>query len=419
MTRFMGGRVALKHLCLMLCGVLPGLEAGSSRAAEWSAEPSVALRADYNDNINLTSAPHPGVWGIKLSPDVKFSGETETLKVTGGLNVRINRYFGEDGLDTIDHTLSLRSDYKAERDLVGLKIDSIRDSTLVSELATTGAVQARRQRSLLTANPTWSRALTEATSLRASYSYTDVHYDESAGTGLINYGDQSASVGIESKLDERNVVNVTAYYDRYETNPAESRASTYGVQGGYDHDFSETLHGSFVVGLRRTQSTISSDALVCDGPIILGFCLGTITEVTSVQKETSSGYTLNASLAKRWETDTVSGQLSREINPSGVGSLIQTDRIQMIWTKEWSPTLSSNISAAAYRSRYIGGVVTNSNTRYYTVEPRLTWRLAEGWALDAGYSYARQNYETVPVKATANVVYVNLNYAWPKISVSR
>jgi hypothetical protein len=415
----MCGRVALKHLCLVLCGALPALEAGSSRAAEWSVEPSVGLRTDYNDNINLSPLPHPSVWGVKLSPDVKFSGETETLKVTGGLNLSINRYFGEDGLDTVDHTLSLRSDYKAERDLVGLNIDSIRDSTLVSELATTGVVQARRQRSLLTANPTWSRALTEATSLRASYSYTDVHYDDTAGTSLINYGDQSASVGIQSKLDERNSVNVAAYYDRYETKPAQFRANTYGVQGGYDHAFSETLQGSFIVGLRRTQSTIASDALVCDGPIINGLCLGTVTEVTSVQKETSSGYTLNASLAKRWETDTVSGQLSREINPSGVGSLIQTDRIQVIWTKEWSPTLSSNISAAAYRSRYIGGVVTDSNSRYYTVEPRLTWRLAEGWALDAGYSYARQNYETAPVTATANVVYVNLSYAWPKISVSR
>ena len=113
----------------------------------------------------------------------------------------------------------------------------------------------------------------------------------------------------------------------------------------------------------------------------------------------------------------MSGQLSREINPSGVGSLIQTDRIQVIWTKEWSPTLSSNINAAAYRSSYVGGVVTGGNSRYYTVEPRLTWRLAEGWVLDAGY--ARQNYETVSVKASANVVYVNLNYAWPKISVSR
>src|ERR1700704_5918444 len=107
----MGTLIALKRLCVVLCGVLP-LAVGSPQAAEWSVEPSVALRADYNDNILLSPMPHPSVWGIKLSPDVKFSGETETLKVTGGLNLSFNRYFGEEGLDTIDHTLSLRSRYK-------------------------------------------------------------------------------------------------------------------------------------------------------------------------------------------------------------------------------------------------------------------------------------------------------------------
>ena len=414
----MATRVALKRLCVVLCGVLP-LAVGSSHAAEWSVEPSVGLRTEYNDNINLSPAPHPSVWGIILSPDVKFSGETEALKVTGGLNVRVNRYFGEDGLDGVDHTLSVRSDYKAERDLLGLNIESISDSTLLSELATTGAVLARSQRHLLTANPSWTRALTEATSFKASYSYTSVRYDDTAGTGLIDYGDQLASIAMQSRLDERTVVSVAAYYDRYETKPPDFRATTYGVQGGYDYDFSETLRGSLNVGLRKTQSIIGSQALVCDGPIIQGLCFGTVTEVTSVQKETSTGYTLNALLTKRWRTDTVSGQLSREINPSGAGSLIQTDRVQVIWTKELSPTLSANVAAAAYQSRYIGGIVIDSNSRYYRVEPRLIWRLAEGWVLDAGYSYARQKYDTAPVGANANVIYVNLSYAWPKISVSR
>src|SRR5437867_2768489 len=186
-------RVELKRLGIVLCWVLQLLIADPSYAAEWSMEPSVRLTANYNDNIDLSPAPHPSVWGITLSPDVKFSGETETLKVTGGLNLRFNRYFGEEGRgrDTNDHTLSLRSGYRAERDLLGLNIDSIRDSTLVSELATTGAVQARRQRDLLTANPTWTRALTEAAYLKASYGYTNVHYDDTAGTSLIDYGDQS------------------------------------------------------------------------------------------------------------------------------------------------------------------------------------------------------------------------------------
>src|SRR5512138_1108280 len=112
----MGIRARTRQLCIVLCAMLQSIAAG---AAEWSMEPSVALRAEYNDNINLTSAPHPSVWDVILSPDVKFSGTTETFNVTGGLRFNFNRYFGEEGLDTNDHTLTVRSSYKSERDVLG------------------------------------------------------------------------------------------------------------------------------------------------------------------------------------------------------------------------------------------------------------------------------------------------------------
>jgi hypothetical protein len=412
-------RAALKSLCLTFCLVLQPLATNQSRAAEWSVLPSVALRASYNDNFTLSPGAHSSVSGLIISPDVKFSGETETLKVTGGLNLSFNRYFGEEGLNTNDYDLSLRSTYRAERDLLGLNIDAIRDSTLVSELETTGVVLAYRQRNLQTVNPSWSRALTEATSIRASYNFTNVHYDDTAGTSLIDYRDQSVSVGLQTSFDERNVANVAAYYDRFETDPSQFKATTYGIQGGYDYAFSETLHGSLTVGNRWTQSVSTSQALVCDGPIILGICFGTVTQVTFAQKANSSGYTLKAILEKRSETDTVNGSLSRDIYPSGVGSLVETDRVQVTWTKQWSPTLSASISGAAYESRYIGGVVTRSDSRYYRVDPRVSWRLAEGWMLDVGYRYARQKYDTQPVAASGNLIYVNMSYAWPKLSVSR
>src|ERR1700752_3033953 len=99
----MGIRVRIRHLCIILCVMLQSVAANLSSAAEWSMEPSVDLRGEYNDNIELTSGPHPTVWGIMLSPDIKFSGTTETLNVTGGLRVNFNRYFGEEGLDTTDY----------------------------------------------------------------------------------------------------------------------------------------------------------------------------------------------------------------------------------------------------------------------------------------------------------------------------
>jgi len=173
------------------------------------------------------------------------------------------------------------------------------------------------------------------------------------------------------------------------------------------------------VGYRWTKSTISSQALVCNGPIIVGICFGTIVQVSSVETDNSSGYTLKAVLDKRFETDTVSGRLSSEVYPSGLGSLVETDRIGASWVRQWTPALTTTADAAAYQSQYIGGVVTDSNNRYYTASVRMSWRIAESWTVNAGYAYARQKYDSVPVAASQNVAFVALVYGLPRWSISR
>ena len=45
-----------------LTAALAGCIPFSVLAAEWSAEPSVSLREEYNDNIHLTTSPHNSVW---------------------------------------------------------------------------------------------------------------------------------------------------------------------------------------------------------------------------------------------------------------------------------------------------------------------------------------------------------------------
>jgi hypothetical protein len=408
-----------RRACVSACLIMGALVAGGSRAAEWSMDSSVALRTEYNDNIEFTAAPHPAVWGVLLAPEIKFSGATERLNVTGGLRASVNRYYGESGLDSTDHAVSLRSSYKAERDVFGMDLDSVRDSTLVSELLETGVVQARRERNRFTAAPSWSHSLTEATALTASYNYTDVRYADTRNTSLVDYRDQQATVGVLSNLSERDTLAVIGYYDWYETNPKTFEAKTYGIQAKYDHAFSETLRGTLAAGVRNTKSTQSSNALVCSGPILFGLCFGNLSRLTLVANDRSTGYTFLASVDRKFETGLVSGQLSREIYPTGVGALVQTDRLGGTWQQQLSPTVDFFVDAGIYQSRYVGAFVNGSNSRYYRVEPRLTWKMTDNWTLLGGYSYGHVHYDQGGPSASANVVYLVVSYTWPKLSVSR
>jgi hypothetical protein len=402
----------------LLFGIWAQLAADSCLAAEWSVEPSVSLREEYTDNFFFTTGARSSVWGTTLSPEVKFSRKSETLETTGGLKLNFNRYSGEEGLDTEDVFLTFLSSYRAERNTLGLNINATRDSTLLSELAETGVVQARRQRDQLIVNPSLSRLLTETTLIKIEYIQRDTNYEDAPGTSLIDYRDQAAAATLQYTLSARTVLSFSAYYDRFETDPANFEAKTHGIQTAVNHQFSETLRGELGLGAYKIESTVASQALVCTGPVLLGTCFGQLTRVTSSTEESTSGYTLSANLEKRWETTVLSGRLSREISPTGVGSLVQVDTLSASWIHDLSPTLKASIGASAYRSRYIGDIVSNSDSQYYNFEPRLSWRMTEWWTLDAGYKHSRVEYENSG-DATANTVYLMLSYNWPKIAASR
>jgi hypothetical protein len=322
-------------------------------------------------------------------------------------------------LDSTDHAVSVNASYKAERDIFGADVESVRDSTLVSELLETGVVQARRERNRVTAAPSWRHYVTENTALTASYGYTDVRYADTHDTSLIDYSEQQAAVGVLTNLSERDTLAVNGYYDWYETHPKTFEAKTYGIQAKYDRAFSETLRGTLAVGARNTRSTQSSDALVCTGPVLFGLCFGSLERLRLVASDRSTGYTFLAGIDKKFETALVSGQLSREIYPTGVGALVQTDRLGGTWQQQLSPTLDFFVDASIYQSRYVGNFVTGSNSRYYRIEPRLTWKVTDNWTLLGGYSYGHVQYQQSSASATANVVYLVVSYTWPKLSVSR
>ena len=405
--------------CVLACCSIQSVPR-PAQAAEWTLDPSVQARTEYTDNIQFAPEPDArSAWGIIVSPDVRFGVATETLSVVGGLNISVNRYPNQPEFDTDNYAFTLRSSWKTEKDLLALNVDSIRDSTLITELETTGAVLAYRQRNWLYINPSWSRQLSARTLLDVRYNYRAADYDDTAGTSLIDWRNQTASIGLQSALDERSLLTLAAYYDRYETDPDTFRATTYGIQAGYEYAFSEALRGGVTVGWRKTRGRTSSNALVCDGFVLLGICFGTINEINTVVEDDSSGYTLDAFLERRGETSTLTGRISRQLNPSGVGSLVQTDRFAVVWTRQWTPTVSASIYAAAYQTQYVGSLVLGSDSRYYRIEPRLSWRVTEWTTLNAGFSYARQKYEDAPVSATANLVYLSVAYRWPKVSVSR
>lgn len=406
---------------------------GTVVAAEWSVEPSIRLSEEYNDNIRFTTSPHPGVWQSRLSPSLSLSSKNEVSEISGSAQLNIIQFAGDPQVENRnDQVFSLLTRFQSERNTWAMSASYKQDST-ADERNTTGVAQNFAQRSSLSLSPSWTRTLTERSSLTLSYSYQEVKYDAHINSN--DYTSQQVSGALQYQLSERDTVTVSTNYSVVAYSPISNllingsilsisppilslgggtdtlvnESGTSNVQVGVSHQFSETLRGSLSLGRR---STVSSAGHTCPSCVTgAGAPIPTFTNETS-----NSGSSFSGTLEKSFDAAKVSGFASRDVNASGSG-LVETDKYGVSLSRSLTEKLTGSFDAATYRTKNIGSTAPGS--RYYTFEPKLNWRFTEWWTLDAGYRHARSESDTVTNATTANVVYLNLAYNWPKMAISR
>ncbi|MDA8384168.1 MAG: hypothetical protein M0037_14140 [Betaproteobacteria bacterium] len=390
-----------------------------AHAAQWSMNPSVSATGQYDSNLLMTTAPHASIWSTVISPAASFTGQTQTLSVTGSAQLNANR-FSEHNLNSNDRLFALDMATNTQRSQFGVNVNYTRDSTLESELATTGLVELRAQRSLSELNPTWSFHLTPRWLVTAAYDVSKADYSDAAGTNLVNYSDQNGILGLQYDLSPRGVASLSAYYDQYRTRPAQYKARTYGLQAGYRYHFSPTLEGDVAVGARRTHATLLANTELCAIVVAQGVatCIP-IASLSSPQSADSTGYTFDGNVKRHWQSASLALSLSRAVTPSGLGALVQTDRLGLDWAHHLSATWAARVSVATYRTRFLDGTLDANNNRYSLVNPSMSWKLTREWTVSTGYSYARSKYDLASKASSDNRVYATLIYRWPQLSVSR
>lgn len=387
-------------------------------AAEWAIEPSIEARANITDNLNLTPGVRESTWWLSLSPAAAFSRNTEVSQVNGSARLSVNRYPDDRTLDTEDQFFYVSSKLANERHVWGLSASYIRDSTLQTELGTTGIVQERRQRAQTGIAPSWQYSLTERSSVFTDYSYEQARYE--AGAGLTDYSDQQIAAGIQYLWNERTTLTLTGIHSRFETETGSQITSTSILSGGATYHAGERLNLKLNAGVRHSDIEVNSPILVCPiGSIfqceILGFPL---VQVNANSGVTDDGWVLDGSAEYRWDRTSAGMVIGRDVNPTGSGLLVETDRLAGTSKHEFSEKFAGNLTATVLQSRYLGGLESN-RSKYFSLDGSLSWDLTGHWRLSTGYLYAHQKSENAPDDAIANTVYMAIGYNWSRISLSR
>jgi hypothetical protein len=392
-----------------------GLIACAADAAEWKIDPKLQFTAGYNDNIRLRADNEVSSAEATFSPSAIFGVESPTSGISGTAGFDFRRYEADSNLDDNNARLDINSFHTLERTRLGLDLGFIKDTTLDSQLEATGLVLDRVSRRRLSAAPSWTWLFDERTQLRASYSYSDVEYQNAGGSGFVNYTLNSAQLSLTRAVTERAAGSLTLSGTKTD-NDNDVQSTNTNLQGGLSYQFSETLSTSLFAGIRRTKVDYSRTSLL---PIFSGNTLIGFVPLTQDISSSDYGYVFSASLTKKFLRGETGFSATRDISNDINGTPIEVDRLRWQNLYRFSETLSANLNLELYNSQSNNSVSTSLNRNYYQVEPKFNWRFKQFWTLAASYRYRKQSFDSTSDDAVQNAAYLTLIYRWPRISASR
>jgi hypothetical protein len=369
-------------------------------AAEWSLAPSMGVKGIYNSNLLLTPQPHNESYGFWITPAAELAGKTERLEVSSRLAGDFVGYFGGEERRLTNIYLPLAVRYRTEKDIFGFTGGFVRDNTLLGELQTTGIVLQFTQRNQWTANPTWTRILTERLSFQSSLQFSHTTYEGGGTFGLVNYQVLGGTAGFLYKVTEKDQVQLSGSYTSFRTIDTGFRAALPGVMATLEHAFTESLSGTVFGGPRF---------------------ISTATELTGGDFETKETvWVYGARLSKQFERGAVQVSVGRDLLPSGFGLLVRTDRAGMFGSYQVSETITGALDINGYlASSTASGLLsrTIADQRFVSVSPSVSWKFLEWWQVELAYVFALRDVEGVG-QATSHAPMITLTYYPPKLSFS-
>ncbi len=369
-------------------------------AAEWSLSPSLGVKGVYNSNLLLTSLPHRDTYGYWVMPAAEFAGKTERLDVSSRVAADFVGYFGGEERHFANVFVPLSMRYRTEKDLFGFNGGFTRDNTLLGELQATGIVLQFAQRNQWTFNPTWTRAMTEKLSFQSSVQLSDTAYETAR---LVDHRTVGGSAGLQYQWTERDQVQLSGSYTDVRTtdSPFPFQASFPGINMSLTHAFDESMTGTVYGGPRFLSSTTQIPGLSISA--------------------NETVWLAGASMTKRFERASVQVAVARDLSPSGLGLLIQTNRGEISGSYDVSETLACALNVVGVLTTGKAGTAaggTFPESHYVSVTPKLTWQFLEWWRAELSYMYRRRDTDAAISAAESHATTVMVTYSPPHFSFS-
>lgn len=386
----------------LLGGVMLGLLMPLStltHAEQWYVEPRASLQVFYDDNVRLSITNPISSSGGTATAEVEAGRRSEISEIGLSAEVIARRYADASDLDETDTALGLTSAYQWGLSRFGLDASFDYDSTLTSEVATSGLVQVNKRRERVLVSPSWTYTLSSRAQARAGASYQEVTYEDVELIPLFNYSFATADLTLTYGLSERATLFGRASYAKYDADQVDTTSNSVGAEVGASYALSETMSLTTYAGVRNTKA---------ETPTLFG------TEETE-----NSGPLFQMELKKSFDRGQVRISADRSVVPSSSGTLLDTTALAASVDYKLAPRWSFLFNARGYRNRTPDGESSGYDRDYLSFSPGIRHKLTESLSVDLSYRYRWQEYDASDNDAVSNAVFLSLRYAMPRDPLSR
>jgi hypothetical protein len=393
---------------LLVCFGLLLMPSSILMASEWYVQPTAKLNAVYDDNLMLRTGKNPDAYGYQAT----FLGQGGIRSALSNIALTaqtdIVQYWGEKNLDRNNWNVGISAEHNlTERDKVGLNAGYLSDTSLTSELLSTGFLTTaignkQIDRKSFSVSPSWSHQLSETKRVKANYAHQEVTYDtppsNTIGNSLSSYETDSASLVFSEQWSPLTSYNMAFSAMRYAITDFPSNTDNFSFTLGLDHQYSDTLSVSFMVGGRKTDTTYLKTTEESYGPLY------------------------SVGLAKQFELGNIGLNYSSSTSPSGIGLFLISDDVTVNTSYNVMEHLKLMVSGEALFTESSSNNAINFNRSYYTLETKLAWDFNKHLSLVGGYRYRTQQYNDTgnnSTDAASNSVFVYFEYHLDELTTNR
>ncbi len=350
-------------------------------------KPSMYIGTTYAENPRLLTNGGTSTSGAIGEMAASLKRLTERSELTLRPRLSSARYSEDESLDSDDQYLNAGYRWLGERSEWNMDLGWTRDTTLTSELGSTGLVQSNRrhQAGSLTVSP--KVMFTERVSGGLQMYLIDNRYIDAELTGLVDYRYMAMSLFTQIVLtDAGSALTVTAQG---------GRLTTEGFFGADTRDGTLRLGWTFQPWQLWTASLSAGPSMV------------------ETDFASDSGLVFGGELKRLGDRWSLTANAGRSQSPSGRGVLTRRDEAKLTFFRSVTERLSMTLAARWVRSEDLlpqQGRNVTYQADYAQLSVGGNWHLLRDWSLTLQVAGNTQDYELAPERA--NGYRASLSIVW-------